>query len=109
MNKFVFLASVLAVLTVYAPKAQATSGPGCLYVVNVANWDKLNMRSGPSARSRVVGRLSPRGHGIIRLNGKCIPLNKKWSSRWCPVTEFNGNSTNSGWVKARFIRDSQCP
>ncbi|MCF6200337.1 MAG: TrbG/VirB9 family P-type conjugative transfer protein, partial [Hyphomicrobiaceae bacterium] len=57
----------------------------------------------------IVDRLSPRSHGILALNGKCIPLSIKWSSRWCPVTHYNGDRTTSGWVKARFVRDNACP
>ena len=109
MNKFIALASALAVLIVVAPKAQATSGPGCIYVVNVANWDALNMRAKPRLRSRIIARLRPRSHGIIHLDGKCGPSWKKWGQRWCPVTHYNGDRVSRGWVKARFVRDSECP
>ena len=109
MSRIFFFATSLFVLTGITPLALATSGPGCLRVVNVAGWDKLNMRSGPSARNRTVDRLAPGRHGIIKLNGKCVPLNKKWSSRWCPVTHFNGNHVSTGWVKARYVRDNECP
>lgn len=47
--------------------AAATSGPGCLRVVNVDSWDRLNVRARPSSSSRVVDRLPPDGHGIISL------------------------------------------
>lgn len=90
-------------------QAKATSGPGCLYVVNVASWDALNMRARPSARSGVVDRLKPNGHGIIKLNAPCIPLNRPWGERWCSVTHYNGYATRQGWVKARYVRDSDCP
>lgn len=93
----------------WGPQAEATSGPGCLYVVNVASWDALNMRAGPSARTRVVDRLRPNAHGIIHLDSQCVPLHRPWGSRWCPVTHYNGNYTRSGWVKARYVRDSDCP
>lgn len=89
--------------------ASATSGPGCLVVVNVASYDALNMRSRPSSSSRIVDALAPGSHGIIHLDGKCIPLSRQWASRWCPVTHYNGDRTTKGWVKARYVRDSDCP
>ncbi len=111
MSRVVFIAVSVSVLALagLSSSANATSGPGCLRVVNVAGWDTLNMRSGPSARNRIIDRLSPRGHGIIKLNGKCIPLAKRWRSRWCPVTHYNGDRTTSGWLKARYVRDNECP
>ena len=89
--------------------AMATSGPGCLVVVNVAANDALNLRAKPSASSAIVGVLPPKTHGIIHLDGKCVPLSAKWGNRWCPVTHYEGNSVTKGWVKARFVRDSDCP
>jgi hypothetical protein len=99
-------AAALAVLT--AP-AFATSGPGCLVVVNVARNDALNMRSRPTAQSRIVDVLVPGRHGIIHLDAPCQPKSAAWSSRWCPVTHYNDDSTRKGWVKARYVRDSDCP
>ena len=95
-------------LAIPAP-AQATSGPGCLVVVNVAADDALNMRSRPSASSRIVDVLVPGHHGIIHLDDSCRPLSVSWGSRWCPVTHYNGDRTTRGWVKARYVRDSECP
>ena len=89
--------------------ADATSGPGCLYVVNVASWDVLNMRARPSASARIVDRLSPRAHGILHLDGGCVPLSRPWGSRWCPVTHYDADRVTKGWVKARYVRDSDCP
>jgi hypothetical protein len=87
----------------------ATSGPGCLVVVNVASNDALNVRARASASSMIVDRLAFGRHGIIHLDGKCIPESRAWASRWCPVTHFNGDRVTKGWVKARFVRDSECP
>ncbi len=109
MNKNIFFAAAFFILIVAAPKAQATSGPGCLYVVNVAPGDALNMRAQPRLRSRIIDRLGPTSHGIIRLDGPCGPPWKKWGSRWCPVTHFNNDRITRGFVKARFVRDSECP
>lgn len=89
--------------------AHATSGPGCLVVVNVANWDALNLRARPSANARVVDRLKPQSHGIIHLDAQCTPTAVPWAQRWCPVTHYDGDRTSKGWVKARYVRDSDCP
>lgn len=89
--------------------AFATSGPGCLVVANVAPGDVLNMRAGPSALSAIVDRLEPGNHGIIHLDADCQPKSAKWSSRWCPVTHYLGDRTTKGWLKTRYVRDSDCP
>jgi hypothetical protein len=98
----------LFVLGVISPSL-ATTGPGCLMVVNVAANDVLNMRARASAASMVVDRLVPDRHGVIHLDGKCVPESRPWASRWCPVTHYNGDRVMHGWVKARFVRDSECP
>jgi hypothetical protein len=92
-----------------ASPSLATTGPGCLVVVNVASNDALNMRAHASASSMIVDRLVPDRHGIIHLDGKCAPKSKPWASRWCPVTHYNGDRVTHGVVKARFVRDSECP
>jgi len=92
-----------------AIKAHATSGPGCLYVVNVANWDTLNMRAKPSAKSQITDRLKPQAHGILHLEQACIPKHQPWGQRWCLIKHYNGDRVTTGYVKARFIRDSDCP
>jgi hypothetical protein len=89
--------------------ASATSGPGCLVVVNVAANDALNMRARASAQSRVVDVLVPGQHGIIHLDAPCSPPSVSWGSRWCPVTHYNADRVIKGWVKARYVRDSDCP
>ena len=89
--------------------ALATSGPGCLIVVNVAANDALNLREKASAQSRIVYVLVPGHHGIIHLDAPCAPLSIAWGSRWCPVTHYNGDVVKKGWVKARYVRDSDCP
>ncbi len=106
MKKLLLSALLLSALSV---PALATSGPGCLVVVNVAKNDALNMRSRPSADARIVDVLVPRRHGIIHLDAKCKPLSQPWGNRWCPVTHYDGDRVTKGWVKARFVRDSDCP
>ncbi len=110
MRKLAIAAMALGVAAVgLTPSVQATSGPGCLRVVNVDNWDRLNVRARPSSSSRIVDRLHPTRHGIISLRGDCVPKSRPWASRWCPVMHFDGDHTSRGWVKARFVRDSDCP
>jgi hypothetical protein len=92
-----------------AGSALATSGPGCLRVVNVDYDDVLNVRARPTASSRIVGALVPGEHGIISLRSACTPRSVAWGQRWCPVTVYEGDRTYRGWVRARFVRDSDCP
>ena len=106
MKRFLSAAVILGAI---ATPALATTGPGCLMVVNVASDDVLNMRARPSAQSRIVDVLVPGQHGIIHLDGTCRPKSVAWPSRWCPVTHYDGGSVTKGWVKARYVRDSECP
>lgn len=99
----------VALVAAQAIPSSATSGPGCLVVVNVAWNDALNLRSRPSANASVVDVLVPGRHGIIHLDGDCRPKSEPWGSRWCPVTHYSGDRTAKGWVKARYVRDSECP
>ena len=103
------LIAVLFVTISFTSVAHATSGPGCLIVTNVAYGDVLNLRSRPWASSRIVDTLVPGQHGIIHLDAPCTPLNRPWAQRWCPVSHYNGDAVTHGWVKARFVRDSDCP
>lgn len=108
MKKLIAFIALAAGLWPASP-SYATSGPGCLVVVNVASWDALNMRKRPSANAPIVDRLVPGQHGIIHLDAACRPKSLEWAKRWCPVTHYNGDRTTHGWVKARFVRDSDCP
>jgi uncharacterized protein YraI len=107
--KTVFGGLACAAVLFVPVSAHATSGPGCFQVVNVPNWDVLNVRSGPSAANPIVDHLPPGRHGIVSQIGPCIPFNKNLPSRWCPVTHYNGDRTTSGWVKRRYVAPSQCP
>ena len=72
--------------------AEASVVPGEEHcVVNVPSWDRLNIRSGPSPKSRVVIR-KPYGACGIMVVGNC-------RAQWCPVED--GHST--GWASRRFI------
>jgi hypothetical protein len=106
MNK---IALLFAAVLFMPQVAHATSGPGCLIVVNVESWDVLNMRARPSASSRIVDQLEPGNHGIIHLDRACTPLSLPWAQRWCKVSHYDGDDVTHGYVKARFVRDSDCP
>ncbi|MEO8669030.1 MAG: SH3 domain-containing protein [Bauldia sp.] len=103
------IATTLLLAAVTASPALATSGPGCLVVVNVARNDALNVRAAPSSSARIVDVLPPGRHGIIHLDADCTPKSQPWASRWCPITHYNGDSVRKGWIKARYVRDSDCP
>ena len=99
----------LVLLAVGVSPALATSGPGCLVVVNAAAADVHNLRASPSPSARIVDTLVPGQHGIIHLDAQCPPKALPWGSRWCPVTHYQGDKVAQGWVKARYVRDSDCP
>jgi SH3-like domain-containing protein len=60
-------------------------------VINVASSDRLNIRSGPSSKSRVVSRKRYGSCGIVVV-GDC-------RSQWCPVEDGHV----SGWVNQHFL------
>ena len=105
------LAVALAFACAWTSSAAATTGPGCLRVVNIAPGDVLNIRNRANAASRVVAIIKPASQGILHLDGKCRPRSVAWGNRWCPVSYFTGgpNDPVRGFVKARFVRDQECP
>jgi hypothetical protein len=110
MKKLLLIAGAAIVfLQTGVMSAGATSGPGCLVVVNVASWDKLNMRARPSASARIVDNLKPGSHGILHLDRVCGPKSLPWGQRWCKISHYTGYGVTRGYVKARFVRDSDCP
>lgn len=108
-RKIVLSLAVFAALTGAYGSAQATSGPGCFTVANVAYWDVLNVRAKPRFRSRIVDVLKPGRHGIIARQGWCQPRSRNWKSRWCPIKHYDGDRVTSGWVKRRYLSPSDCP
>ena len=103
------LFAVLFIAVSFTPAAHATSGPGCLIVTNVADDDALNMRSRPSASSRIVDQLVPGQHGIIHLDAPCGPLSAPGPSAGAGSAITMREVVTHGWVKARYVRDSDCP
>ncbi|MGI9522480.1 MAG: hypothetical protein ACR2PG_12605, partial [Hyphomicrobiaceae bacterium] len=53
-------------------------GPDIWRVRNVASWDRLNIRSGPSHRRTKVGSIPPDGRGVHCL-GPC-------RGNWCRIS-----------------------
>lgn len=66
-------------------------GPDTYRVRNVEDWDQLNIRSGPSARRRVVGAIPFDGSGVHCL-GPC-------QGNWCRIS-WRGIV---GWTNMRFL------
>ncbi len=106
--KGVFCAALIAAAGFSLP-ASATSGPGCFRVVGVESWDVLNLRRLPSANSAIVARIPPANHGIIALEGRCLPLDRPPGSRWCQVAYYDGDFTAHGFLKRRYLAESDCP
>ncbi|MBX8826244.1 hypothetical protein [Ochrobactrum sp. SFR4] len=105
-SKPIIIALALAVFPV---SSHATTGPGCLRVVNVDAGDALNVRARPSAKSRVVISIPANNYGVLALKGECTPKTISWGQRWCPVSYSYEDGTLHGFVKARFVRDQECP
>lgn len=64
-------------------------------VVNVHSYDWLNVRSGPSTRWTVIGRLENHESGI-----RVIKFAK--NGRWAKIVSPSGYR---GWVASRYITD----
>lgn len=93
-NKFSAVVGAVCMCTAGAIPAQANTGPDskkAFKVVNVANNDVLNIRSGPSSDHGVVGELQP-GSGGITMTGGCKAM-------WCPIQ----HETKSGWVNRKYL------
>jgi len=101
--------TIIIGLAAAAPPVLATTGPGCFGVVNVPNWDVLNIRALPSASAAIVGRIPPEGHGIIAQEGRCLPLSRAMPSRWCQIGYYDGGRSVYGFVKRRYLRPGECP
>jgi len=64
-------------------------------VVNVAVWDKLNVRKWPASYSRKTGEFAPRT--IVYIE-RCIT--KPQVADWCKV----GRDNTYGWVNSNFLQ-----
>jgi len=78
-----------------AEPKRAAQPPAPMYrVVNVRSEDVLNVRSGPSADSDIVGELPPGSRGVA-ITSAC-------RSTWCPVQ----HRAMSGWVNGAYLAPS---
>ncbi len=87
-----FLSMVAVAFLMSYGTASACACCGTYQVVNVANWDVLNIRSGPSARHSIIGTFAP-------YTG-CIVLTGQRYGNWVRVS---GNG-QVGWVNGRYLR-----
>ncbi len=72
--------------------ANACACCGSWQVVNVAKWDVLNIRSGPSTKFQIVGHIPP--------GAACVSRHKECRGRWCRVSYAD----YTGWVNVRYLR-----
>ena len=91
-----FVVAVMALPVFETPPAQANQydcahGPDTYRVRNVASWDVLNIRAGPSAAAPIVGVIPPHGSGVHCL-GPC-------RGNWCRIS-FRGIV---GWTNMRYL------
>ena len=81
----------------------------CLRVVHVAQNDALNLRLEPEATARIVDRMAPGRHGLIRKMDVCTPQSERASRQWCRVSHMEGGRIRIGWVKRHFVSKVPCP
>ncbi|MEM7301613.1 MAG: hypothetical protein AAF468_11070 [Pseudomonadota bacterium] len=90
----IFLATSMSATAVQAHEWRYHYSPELTYqVYRVANWDVLNMRSGPGANYQKVGALGPYERGIYIQT--CAR-----HARWCLVSA----GARQGWVNMKFLR-----
>ena len=90
MNRFAIVVAMLGLAPASATASNVIPGEEHC-VVNVATWDRLNIRTSPSSQAPVVRRRHYGSCGIFVV-GKC-------RSQWCPVED--GHS--AGWANRRFL------
>ena len=81
---------ILPLMLASAGKASVVPGEEHC-VINVASWDKLNIRSGPSTKARVVVRKGYGSCGIMVIDS-C-------QAKWCPVEDGH----MKGWANRQFL------
>lgn len=85
------LASAGTSSTAQAQRFDCAHGPDTYRVRRVESWDHLNVRSGPSSRTRRVGAIPYNGRGVKCL-GPC-------RGSWCKIDWFG----TVGYVNMRFL------
>lgn len=74
-----------------AQQFDCAHGPDTYRVRNVAHWDVLNIRAGPTVAAPIVGRIPPQGSGVHCL-GPC-------RGAWCRIS-WRGVV---GWTNMRYL------
>ncbi len=92
MKSILFSLTLIAGLIGAATSSFACACCGSWQVVNVAKWDVLNIRSGPSHKFQKVGE--------IPAGAACISRHKECRGRWCRVSYAD----HTGWVNVRYLR-----
>jgi uncharacterized protein YraI len=77
------------------PGAGGGTAAVILRVVNVASWDALNMRTGPSANSPVVSAIPANASGVAWMGERAQNGNTQWI-----FVEYGGAR---GWVNATYL------
>ena len=90
VGKFLLIVFIMPLVIISASKADVVPGEEHC-VVNVPSWDRLNIRSRPSSKSRVVARKRYGSCGLIVM-GKC-------RSEWCPIEDGHIR----GWANRQFL------
>jgi uncharacterized protein YraI len=105
--------ALLGSLGVALPALAQADGPDFFRVVNVAGNDVLNMRTAPSASSRIVGIIPPGSTGVRNLGcqgglsfaqwERATPAERAAAARqrWCRV-DYRGTL---GWANGRFLAE----
>ena len=110
MRRASIISCVLAATTaLLVTQALATTGKGCLHVVNVDPSDQLWLRAAPYQTARIVMGITPGGPAVIHLDAKCVPFALPYAKRWCPVSIYSDDGRFKGYVKAHFVQGSECP
>ncbi len=88
------VSAIIAISAVFASTSPsfACACCGTWKVVNVADNDELNIRSGPSTRFRKIGSI-PSGSG-------CVIKLRKCKRNWCRINYIG----QKGWVSSRYLR-----
>lgn len=87
-----------AVLAVVPAQAQSTSQGYDVHqagqVINVADWDRLNVRKWPAHYSQKIAEIP---NGTVVYVERCI--RRPHSSDWCKI----GRDNAYGWVNSKFL------
>lgn len=89
-----FIAAMIAISALFSTTTQSLACACCgtWKVVNVAENDVLNIRSGPGVRFRKIGAI-PSGSG-------CVIKIRQCKRNWCRINYIS----QKGWVSSRYLR-----